>query len=152
MTLPASFSRKDFGDDFSWGVVISAFQNEGACDADGKGASIWDAFSARRGKIKDGTHAQQACDFYVRYREDILLAKQLGFTVFRFSISWPRILPHGTGAVNQQGIDFYHKVIDTCLELGLTPYVTLYHWDLPQALEQKGGWCHRGLCLRSKTM
>ena len=78
------------------------------------------------------------------YRDDILLAKQLGFDVFRFSLSWPRIIPNGTGSVNQAGIDFYHKVIDTCLEAGLEPYVTLYHWDLPHALEQKGGWCHRG--------
>lgn len=139
-----SFSRSDFGTDFKWGVVISAFQNEGAHDADGKGRSIWDAFTERKGKIKDRTHACTACNFYSLYREDILLAKQLGFDVFRFSLSWPRILPNGTGSVNQAGIDFYHKVIDTCLEAGLEPYVTLYHWDLPHALEQKGGWCHRG--------
>lgn len=134
----------DFGPGFKWGVAISAFQNEGAHDAHGKGMSIWDAFSHRKGKIKDGTHACDACNFYQFYREDIRLAKDLGFDVFRFSLSWTRIMPNGTGAVNQAGIDFYHKVIDACLEAGMEPCVTLYHWDLPQALEDKGGWCHRG--------
>ncbi|NSL90428.1 GH1 family beta-glucosidase [Chitinophaga solisilvae] len=142
-TIP--FTRKDFGEDFLWGVTISAFQNEGACDHEGKGPSIWDTFTRRKGKIKDRSHAQTACDFYNRYTQDILLAKMLGFTVFRFSIAWSRIIPNGTGAVNQAGIDYYHRIIDACLELGLEPYVTLYHWDLPQALENKGGWCHRGV-------
>ncbi len=141
----APFSRQDFGEHFLWGVAISAFQNEGACDVDGKGRSIWDEFTAKKGKIKDGSHAQIANDFYNRYREDIRLAKQLGFDVFRFSISWPRILPQGTGAVNPAGIAFYHRVIDACLEEGMIPYITLYHWDLPHALELKGGWCHRGV-------
>lgn len=138
-------TRKDFGDDFLWGVTISAFQNEGAFDADGRGLSIWDTFTSRKGKIKDNSHAQVATDFYNRYTQDILLAKLLGFTVFRFSFSWSRILPHGTGPVNRAGIDFYHKVIDACLEVGLEPYVTLYHWDLPDTLEKKGGWAHRGV-------
>ncbi|HVI47573.1 MAG TPA: GH1 family beta-glucosidase [Chitinophaga sp.] len=141
----APFTRGDFGNDFLWGVTISAFQNEGAFNHDGRGASVWDTFAGRKGKIKDGTNARIACDFYNRYTQDILLAKLLGFSIFRFSISWTRILPHGTGAVNQAGIDFYHRVIDACLELGLEPYVTLYHWDLPQVLENKGGWCHRGV-------
>ncbi|RFS21098.1 beta-glucosidase [Chitinophaga silvatica] len=138
-------TRKDFGDDFLWGVTISAFQNEGAFDAEGKGLSIWDTFSGRKGKIKDSSHAQIATDFYNRYTQDILLAKLLGFTVFRFSLAWSRILPNGTGTVNQAGIDFYNNVIDACLEVGLEPYVTLYHWDLPDALEKKGGWSHRGV-------
>ncbi|QHS62646.1 GH1 family beta-glucosidase [Chitinophaga agri] len=141
----APFSRHDFGENFLWGVTISAFQNEGACDADGKGKSIWDEFTAKKGKIKDGTNALVTVDFYNRYREDIQLVKKMGFQVFRFSISWPRILPMGTGSVNPAGIAFYHRVIDACLEAGLIPYVTLYHWDLPHALEQKGGWCHRGV-------
>ncbi|WP_343690188.1 GH1 family beta-glucosidase [Chitinophaga sp.] len=141
----APFHRHDFGANFLWGVTISAFQNEGAHDHDGKGASIWDDFTARKGKIKDGTHAQVTTDFYNRYRDDILLSKSMGFKVFRFSIAWPRILPNGTGAVNAAGIDFYHRIIDTCLELDMIPYVTLYHWDLPLALEHKGGWCHRGV-------
>jgi beta-glucosidase len=141
----APFSRHDFGDDFLWGVTISAFQNEGAHDKDGRGKSIWDTFAQRKGKIKDKTHARIATDFYHRYRSDLLLAKQLGFSVFRFSISWTRILPAGTGEINPAGIAFYHRLIDACLELGLQPYVTLYHWDLPQALESRGGWCHRGV-------
>ncbi|TWW00884.1 GH1 family beta-glucosidase [Chitinophaga pinensis] len=141
----APFSRHDFGENFLWGVTISAFQNEGACDADGKGKSIWDEFTTKKGKIKDGTNALVTVDFYNRYREDIQLVKKMGFDVFRFSISWPRILPEGTGRVNQAGIDYYHRVIDACLEAGLTPYVTLYHWDLPHAIEHKGGWCHRGV-------
>jgi beta-glucosidase len=141
----APFNRQDFGEDFLWGVTISAFQNEGAHDLDGKGLSIWDVFSTRKGKIKDGSHAMTATDFYNRYPEDLLLARQLGFKVFRFSISWPRILPAGTGAVNPAGVAFYHRLIDACLEVGLEPYITLYHWDLPHALEIKGGWCHRGI-------
>jgi len=142
--LTAPFSRRDFGDDFLWGVTIAAFQNEGAHDKDGRGKSIWDVFTQRRGKIKDGSHAQVATDFYHRYMQDLLLAKMMGFSVFRFSISWPRILPKGSGQVNLAGIAFYHRLIDACLEIGLVPYVTLYHWDLPQALENRGGWCHRG--------
>jgi beta-glucosidase len=141
----APFSRHDFGENFLWGVTISAFQNEGSCDVDGKGKSIWDEFSHKKGKIKDGTNALVTVDFYNRYVEDIQLVKQMGFNVFRFSISWPRILPAGTGSVNPAGIDFYHRVIDACLKAGLIPYVTLYHWDLPHALELKGGWCHRGV-------
>ncbi|MGX5819544.1 GH1 family beta-glucosidase [Chitinophaga lutea] len=140
-----TFSRKDFGPDFKWGVTISAFQNEGAHDSDGKGPSIWDAFAARRGKIKDGADARDACLFYDHYAADIALARSLGFSVFRFSLSWSRILPNGKGAPNPAGIDFYHRVIDACTAAGMEPWVTLYHWDLPQALEEKGGWCHRGI-------
>ncbi|PUZ30613.1 beta-glucosidase [Chitinophaga costaii] len=142
--FPQHFTRQDFGDNFKWGVAISAFQNEGAALVDGKGKSIWDVFSTQKGKIKDRSHAQTATDFYNRYTTDIFLARQLGFSIFRFSISWPRLIPGGTGAINNSGIAFYHRVIDTCLQAGLIPYVTLYHWDLPHALEQKGGWVHRG--------
>jgi beta-glucosidase len=131
---------KAFGDDFQWGVAMAAVQNEGAWNAYGKGPSIWDTFSRRQGKIKGGGRPTVACDFYHRYKDDILLAKALGFTVFRFSLSWARILPEGTGRVNKEGIAFYHKVIDECLKLGMTPYLTLYHWDLPVALEKEGGW------------
>jgi len=119
---------------------MAALQNEGAWNTDGKGLSIWDSFSRRQGKIKGGGKPMVACDFYHRYKDDLLLAKALGFSAFRFSISWPRLLPEGTGRVNREGIAFYHRVIDECLRLGLTPYVTLYHWDLPQALEKEGGW------------
>jgi beta-glucosidase len=135
-----TLTAKAFGDDFQWGVTIAAAQNEGAWNAYGKGPSIWDAFSRRQGKIKGGGRPTVACDFYHRYKDDILLAKALGFTVFRFSLSWARILPEGMGRVNKEGIAFYHKVIDECLKLGMTPYLTLYHWDLPVALEKEGGW------------
>lgn len=120
------------------GSRMAAVQNEGAWNNYGKGLSIWDAFSRRPGKIRGGGRPALACDFYHRYKDDILLAKALGFSVFRFSISWPRILPEGIGRVNKDGVAFYHRVIDECLKLGLTPYVTLYHWDLPMALE--GRW------------
>lgn len=130
----------DFGEDFSWGVAVAAAQIEGAADLYGKGPSIWDTFSKRSGKIKKGHLPQITCDFYHRYHNDIALTKSLGFGVFRFSISWPRVLPLGQGAINQEGIRFYHDVIDTCLLNGLIPYVTLYHWDLPEALEEEGGW------------
>ena len=133
-------TAKDFGKNFEWGVVIAAAQNEGAVNADGKGQTIWDTFSHSNSNIKGGGKLTIACDFYHRYKDDLLLVKALGFTVFRFSISWARILPEGTGKVNKEGLNFYHKVIDECLKLGLTPYVTLYHWDLPEELEKKGGW------------
>ena len=121
----------DFGEDFLWGVAVAAAQIEGAPDKYGKGPSIWDTFSKKPGK---------ACDFYHHYKDDLALVKLLNFKIFRFSISWPRVLPFGSGLINQEGIQFYHRVIDECLELGLIPYITLYHWDLPEALEQEGGW------------
>jgi beta-glucosidase len=130
----------DFGKNFHWGVAIAAAQNEGAYNIDGRGLSIWDNFSRRQGKIIGSAKPYEACDFYHRFKDDLLLVKALGFTVFRFSISWSRILPEGIGKINKEGIAFYHKVIDECLQLGLIPYVTLYHWDLPQALEKEGGW------------
>ena len=133
-------TAKDFGKNFEWGVVIAAAQNEGAVNADGKGQTIWDTFSRNNNNIKGRGKLTIACDFYHRYKDDLLLVKALGFTVFRFSISWARIMPDGTGKTNKEGLNFYHKVIDECLKLGLTPYVTLYHWDLPQELENKGGW------------
>lgn len=134
------FARHDFGDDFTWGVSIASAQNEGAVDVDGKSPSIWDVFANKKGAIKSGHSLAAACDFYNRYREDINTAKALGFTAFRFSLSWPRIMPDGKDTVNPRGIQFYHDVIDTCLAAGLTPFVTLYHWDLPHVLEEKGGW------------
>lgn len=133
-------SAKDFGKSFQWGVATAAAQNEGAANDYGKGPSIWDVYARRPGKIKGAGKPSPGCDFYHRYKDDLLLVKALGFNVFRFSISWPRILPDGTGKVNKEGIDFYHRVINECSRLGLTPYVTLYHWDLPHELEKKGGW------------
>lgn len=119
---------------------MAAAQNEGAYAADGRGLSIWDTFSRRSGKIIGSEKPSVACDFYYRYKDDLMLVKALGFKVFRFSISWSRILPEGIGKINKEGVAFYHKLIDECLLLGLVPYVTLYHWDLPNALEKEGGW------------
>ena len=124
---------------------MAAAQNEGAYNIDGRGLSIWDSFARRQGKIIGAGKPYEACDFYHRYKDDLLLVKALGFRVFRFSISWSRILPEGTGRINKEGIAFYHKIIDECLLLGLIPYVTLYHWDLPHALEKEGGWTSHSL-------
>jgi len=135
--------KADFGRDFQWGVSSAAFQTEGAWDTDGKGASIWDAFTARKGKVKGGQHARMACDFYNCYREDIALVKGLNIPNFRFSVSWPRIFPDGIGQYNRKGMDFYERVVDHCLEQGVSPWITLYHWDLPQALQDRGGWANR---------
>lgn len=137
--------KSSFGPNFLWGAATAAYQIEGAVSEDGRSPSIWDTFSHKKGKIKTGENGDIACDFYHRYEEDISLAKQLNLDVFRFSISWSRILPNGTGVVNQKGIDFYHRVIDACLDKGLQPWVTLYHWDLPQTLEDKGGWKNRDI-------
>jgi beta-glucosidase len=138
-----TLSKADFGNDFKWGVATAAYQIEGAWNADGKGASIWDSFTHRPGKIKNKENGDIACDFYHRYAQDIDLVRQMNMGVFRFSTAWSRILPEGVGTINQQGIDFYNRVIDTCLQAGIEPWVTLYHWDLPQALEDKGGWANR---------
>lgn len=143
--LPPDLKRALFGDDFKWGVSTAAFQNEGGHDAEGKGISVWDVFSEKRGKIFDGHHARVACDFYNRYREDISLVKELQIPNLRFSVSWPRIIPRGTGKINQKGIDFYNRMINTCLEKGIDPWLTLYHWDLPHELELKGGWTNRDI-------
>ncbi|OXA79134.1 beta-glucosidase [Flavobacterium aquidurense] len=139
-----SFLHKDqFGQDFLWGVSTAAFQIEGAHDADGKGSSIWDVFTSQKGKVKNGHHAITACDFYNSYQNDIDLISHLNIPNFRFSISWPRIMPTGTHPINQAGIDYYNKIIDSLLEQGIEPWVTLYHWDLPHALEVNGGWTNR---------
>ena len=143
LTEDIPINRKLFGDDFAWGVSTAAFQVEGACDLDGKGASIWDVFVNRTDKIKSGHSPAVACDFYNLYRQDIDLVKQLNIPNFRFSLSWTRILPNGTGEVNKAGIDYYNRVIDYCLKNGVKPWITLYHWDLPHELELKGGWTNR---------
>jgi beta-glucosidase len=133
----------NFGDDFKWGVSTAAYQIEGAYNIDGKGPSVWDVFANTRGKTYQGETANISCDFYHRYAKDLALMSELNIPNFRFSISWSRILPNGTGAVNYKGIDFYNKVIDFCLELEIEPWITLYHWDLPYELEKKGGWTNR---------
>lgn len=136
-------NKNQFGEDFLWGVSTAAFQIEGAHDSDGKGSSIWDVFTSQKGKIKNGHHALTACDFYNSYQNDINLIKELNIPNFRFSISWTRIMPTGIHPVNQAGIDYYNKIIDSLLASGIEPWITLYHWDLPHALEVKGGWTNR---------
>lgn len=135
--------RKDFGEDFAWGVATAAYQIEGAHQTDGKGPSIWDTFAHTKGKIKTQETGDIACDFYHLYEQDLDLLRQMNIPCFRFSLAWSRILPQGTGTINKAGIEFYHRVIDACLERGIEPWITLYHWDLPQALEEKGGWTNR---------
>jgi len=136
-------NRSDFGEDFLWGVSTSALQIEGGHDQDGKGPSIWDEFAAKKNKIANNDSPNTAADFYTHYKEDIALMKRMGVPNFRFSIAWSRILPEGTGRINQAGLDFYHKVLDECRVQGIEPFVTLYHWDLPLALDQQGGWTNR---------
>lgn len=138
-------TKKEFGTDFIWGISSSALQTEGAPTADGKGISIWDEFVKRKRKILNNDTHFEAADFYNNYQTDIALIKQMGIPNYRFSLSWTRILPEGIGNVNQKGLDFYHKIIDCCLENGIEPFVTIYHWDLPQALEEKGGWTNRDI-------
>jgi beta-glucosidase len=127
-------------DAFLWGAASSAYQVEGAASADGRGESIWDRFAATPGRVRNGESGKVACDFYHRYPEDIALMKKLGLGAFRFSIAWPRVLPQGRGRVNEAGLDFYDRLVDALLEAGIRPFATLYHWDLPQALEDDGGW------------
>jgi beta-glucosidase len=129
-----------FPDDFVWGAATAAYQIEGAVDEDGRGESIWDRFCATPGKVRNGETGAVACDFYHRYPEDIRLLEELGLDALRFSIAWPRILPEGRGRVNQAGLDFYDRLVDELLARGVQPYPTLYHWDLPQPLEDAGGW------------
>lgn len=128
---------------FLWGSATSAYQIEGAWNEDGRGESIWDRFAHTPGRILNGDTGDVACDFYHRYREDIALMKELGLQAFRFSISWTRVMPEGRGEVNQAGLDFYNRVVDTLLEAGLKPVINLFHWELPQALQDDGGWSAR---------
>lgn len=134
---------EDFGKDFIWGTATAAYQIEGAWQADGKGISIWDHFAHTKGKVRENQNADVACDFYHRYPEDLALMQSMGLKHFRFSIAWTRILPNGTGSVNPAGIDYYKRVLDECAKNNITPWVTLFHWDLPQKLEEKGGWTNR---------
>jgi beta-glucosidase len=131
---------KKYPKDFLWGVATASYQIEGAAFEDGKGASIWDSFSHVPGNIISDDNGDIACDHYHRYKEDVHLMKELGIKSYRFSIAWARILPDGRGQVNQAGIDFYNRLIDSLIEAGVEPMVTLYHWDLPQALQEEGGW------------
>ena len=125
---------------FVWGVATAAHQIEGAYKEDGKGESIWDVFAHQKGKICNDANGDVACDHYHRYREDVALMKELGVGAYRFSLSWPRIFPDGAGKLNSKGMDFYSRLVDELLHSGIQPYVTLYHWDLPQKLFERGGW------------
>ncbi len=134
---------RTFPDGFLWGTATAAYQIEGAVHEDGRGPSIWDTFSHTPGKTYEGHTGDVACDHYHRWPEDIRLLRDLGAPAYRFSIAWPRILPEGVGTVNERGLAFYERLVDALLEAGITPFVTLYHWDLPQALQDRGGWAER---------
>jgi len=127
-----------FAPDFVWGSATAAYQIEGAWNEDGKGESIWDRFSSDPNHIEDRQNGQVTCDHYHRWRDDVALMASLGLKAYRFSIAWTRILPRGTGAVNEKGLQFYSDLVDELLTHGIVPYVTLFHWDLPQALQDAG--------------
>ena len=129
-----------FPPDFVWGAATASYQIEGAVHADGRGESVWDRFSATPGNVRGGDTGDVACDFYNRFRDDVALMGELGLGAFRFSISWPRVLPDGRGTVNQRGLDFYDRLVDELLAREIEPFATLFHWDSPQALEADGGW------------
>ncbi|HJV59910.1 MAG TPA: GH1 family beta-glucosidase [Albitalea sp.] len=141
--LGAGLARRDFGADFRWGCATSSYQIEGAVGEDGRGESIWDRFCATPGTIRDRSSGAIACDHYHRWPHDLDLARQIGVNAYRFSIAWPRIQPTGRGGPNARGLDFYSRLVDGLLERGIEPWVTLYHWDLPQALQGRGGWAVR---------
>ena len=144
-TAPLPFARADFGADFHWGASAAAYQTEGAWQHQGKGPSIWDDFTRRPSAIRRSEHGRVATDFYNRYETDLDLARGLGLSDFRFSAAWSRVLPEGLGAVNRRGLDFYDRLVDACLERDLRPWLTLYHWDLPSALQARGGWTNRNI-------
>ena len=132
-----------FPKDFAWGAATAAYQVEGAANEDGKGPSVWDVFTKKKGAVFEGHTGDVACDHYHRYKEDVALMKTLGIKSYRFSISWPRVLPDGVGTLNQRGLDFYSRLVDELLKAGVAPMCTLFHWDYPQALYQRGGWLNR---------
>lgn len=128
---------------FVWGVSTSAYQIEGAVDVDGRGPSMWDAYCRQKGRVVNGDTGDVACDHYRRWAEDVALMKGIGVDAYRFSVAWPRVLPRGRGVVNDLGLDFYDRLIDRLLDVGIEPWLCLYHWDLPQALHELGGWSNR---------
>lgn len=143
-TAPTLLRRSAFPPEFRWGCSTSSYQIEGAFDVDGRGESIWDRFCDTPGRIRDGTSGAMACDHYHRWPEDLDLARRLGVNAYRFSIAWPRIFPAGRGARPEgRGLDFYDRLVDGMLARGLEPWATLYHWDLPQLLQDEGGWAER---------
>ena len=132
-----------FREDFIWGTATSAYQIEGNVSADGKGESIWDVWTRQRQNVRSGHNGDVACDHYNRYREDIQIMKKIGLKAYRFSISWTRVMPEGIGRVNPKGLEFYNRLVDELLKNDITPYITLFHWDYPEALMNKGGWLNR---------
>ena len=134
-----------FPEGFLWGAATSAYQIEGSPLADGAGVSNWHRFAHTPGMVTDGDTGDIACDHYRRYESDVDLMATLGLNAYRFSVSWSRVLPEGTGAVNEKGLDFYSRLVDALLEKSITPNLTLYHWDLPAALDDKGGWLNRDI-------
>ncbi|MCY7417337.1 MAG: family 1 glycosylhydrolase, partial [Chloroflexi bacterium] len=140
--------RSRFPDDFIWGAATSAYQIEGATDVGGRGASIWDTFSRRPGAVVHGDTGDVAADHYRRYPQDVALMAHLGMGMYRFSVAWTRIQPDGRGPANQNGLDFYRRLVDELLANDIAPNLTLYHWDLPQALQDAGGWAARDTALR----
>jgi beta-glucosidase len=140
---PLDPQRRDFPSDFLWGCATSSYQIEGAADADGRVESIWDRFAATPGRIRDGSSGAVACDHYHRWPQDLDIARDLGLNAYRFSIAWPRIFAETGGKPNTKGLDFYERLVDGMLERGLQPWATLYHWDLPQYLQEGGGWNER---------
>ncbi len=132
-----------FNKDFKWGAATAAYQIEGAYNKDGRGLSIWDTFSHTKNNVLNNDTGDEACDHYNKYEEDIELMKAMGLETYRFSIAWPRIFPKGTGEINERGLEFYDNLIDSLVAAGIEPAITLYHWDLPQALQDQGGWENR---------
>jgi beta-glucosidase len=137
-----------FPAEFAWGASTASYQIEGAVEEDGRGKSIWDVFSHTTGNVKNGDTGDIACDHYHRWREDINLLSRGNFSAYRFSTAWSRILPSGAGAIEQRGLDFYERLVDGLIANGLTPWLCLYHWDLPQALQDEAGWLNRDTCVK----
>jgi beta-glucosidase len=137
-----------FPEGFYWGAATASYQIEGAWDEDGKGESVWDRFAHTPGRVKNGDSGDFACDSYHRYDEDVAILRELGLRSYRFSIAWPRIQPIGRGKANQRGLDYYRRLVDALLAAGIRPFPTLYHWDLPQSLEDAGGWPNRDTASR----
>ena len=148
VTPDSPATARAFPEGFVWGAATASFQIEGATTEDGRGPSIWDTLCAKPGAILDGSDGSVACDHYHRWESDLDLLASLGLTAYRFSIAWPRVMPTGRREINDAGLDFYDKLVDGMLERGITPYATLYHWDLPQALEDNGGWRNRDTAYR----
>lgn len=139
----ADAHRRAVAPDFTWGVSTSSYQIEGATREDGRGLSIWDTYCRQIGRVANGDTGDVACDHYHRFAEDVALMRDLGVSAYRFSVAWPRVLPHGRGAINDKGLTFYDRLVDALLAANIEPWLCLYHWDLPQDLDDLGGWTNR---------